>query len=171
MEHEGLPAFQLLPADYVAARRERWLARLENFLVVKDVTNGKRQKAMLLHYSGDAVFEISESVGVRDSDSFTDAKGKLSAYFAPKRNVEFEIVRFRNARQQDSESLDQFQARLQQLAKHCDFNDNDREIKSQIIQCCSLQKVREKGLTETTRHSKISFSMDASLNRPEPKPR
>lgn len=149
MEHEGLAPFQLLPADNVAIRWERWLARLDNFLVAKNITVDKRQKAMLLHYAGESVFEISEAVGVLTTHSFAETKEKLGEYFAPKRNVEYEIFQFRNARQLESETLDQFQARLQQLAKYCEFSDRDREIKSQIIQRCLLQKVREKGLTET----------------------
>ena len=49
-----------------------------------------------------------------------------------------------------AETLDQYNARLQQLSKHCNFHDKDREVKSQIIQRCAMSKVRDKGLSEPT---------------------
>ena len=48
------------------------------------------------------------------------------------------------------QTLDQYNARLQQLSKHCNFHDKDREVKSQIIQRCAMSKVRDKGLSEPT---------------------
>ena len=50
-----------------------------------------------------------------------------------------------------AETLDQYNnTRLQQLAKHCNFHEKDREVKSQIIQRCAMSNVRDKGLSETT---------------------
>ena len=34
------------------------------------------------------------------------------------------------------------------MSKNCNFQDKHREIKSQIIQKCSMPKIRDKGLTE-----------------------
>ena len=147
--HEGLPPFALLPADSVSTRWERWIQRLGNYLIVKDVQNDARQRAMLLHYAGEDVFDLAESVGVIPEDKFKDVKDKLTKYFAPKRNIEFEVFTFRQAQQKNEESLDQFHAKLQQLAKNCEFANKDREIKSQVIQKCLLQKVRDKGLCES----------------------
>ena len=57
---------------------------------------------------------------------------------------------FRQAAQLSTDTLDSFHARLQQLSRHCDFADKEREIKSQVIQKCTLQKVRDKGLRDDT---------------------
>ena len=148
MEHEGLTPFSLEPLDSAGARWERWLRRFDNFILAKDIDNDTRCKAMLLHYAGEPVFDLSESIGVVGGDTLLQTKAKLTAYFAPRRNVEFEVFTFRQARQQASETLDQFRARLQGLAKNCEFHDKDREIKSQIVQTCQLKKVREKGLSQ-----------------------
>ncbi|KAI0224309.1 hypothetical protein LSAT2_024698, partial [Lamellibrachia satsuma] len=51
-----------------------------------------------------------------------------------RRNEEYEIFTFRQAQQQARETLDLFHARLQQLAKNCNFQNKNREIKSQIVQ-------------------------------------
>lgn len=148
MEHESLTPFSLEPLDSAGARWERWLRRFDNFIVAKDIDNDARCKAMLLHYAGEPVFDLSESIGIVGGDTLLQTKTKLTAYFAPRRNVEFEVFTFRQAKQQALETLDQFHARLQGLAKNCEFHDKDREVKSQIVQTCQLKKVREKGLSQ-----------------------
>ena len=67
----------------------------------------------------------------------------------PQRNVEFEVFVFRQEAQASDETLNTFHARLKQLSKNCSFHDVYREIKSQIIQEWPLNKVQEKGLSES----------------------
>ena len=132
--------------------------RFHNFLVAKNVTVDGRKKAMLLHYAGEEVFELSESINITDEDDYLETKEKLQIYyFAPKRNVKYEKFVFRQATQQPSEPLDKFNARLVSLSKYCNFTKKEREIKSQIIQKCLNDKVRNKGLTES------DISLDALL--------
>ena len=110
--------------------------------VDKDV----RKRALLLHIGGEEVFEIAETEEM--GNTYTELKTALTKYFDPQRNVGYEIFTFRQATQQPGETLDKFYIRLKLLSKNCDFRDVNREIKSQIIQKCSLAKVRDKGLSE-----------------------
>ena len=48
---------------------------------------------------------------------------KLDNYFTPKKNVTYEIFRFRKAVQQSGETVDQFATRLRKLASTCEFTD------------------------------------------------
>ena len=116
--------------------------------MAKNITDARRLKAILLHYVGEDVFELSESLGIVSDTPFEETKRILTAYFAPQRNVEYEVFVFRQAEQHADETLDKFNARLKQLAKNCNFHETDREVRSQIIQKCRLSKVREKGLKE-----------------------
>ena len=75
------------------------------------------------------------------------AKKALSNFFLPKRNIEFELFKFRQAEQQPGEDLDTFYTNLKQLAINCEFN-TDAEIKSQIIQKCVSTKLREEGMSK-----------------------
>ena len=45
--------------------------------------------------------------------------------------------------------IDQFHTRLRKLVKNCEFTDDDREIKTQIIQGCLSQRLRRRALRET----------------------
>ena len=148
----SLAPFNPEPHDSCATRWDRWLKRFNNFVVAKDITDDKRKQAMLLHYGGEEVFEIHEALSVEghEMDDFAKLTTKLTEYFAPKRNTEYEVYLFRQTVQQQGETLDKFYARLLQMSKNCGFSDATREIKSQIIQKCVLTKVRDKGLRETS---------------------
>ena len=73
---------------------------------------------------------------------------RLTAYFEPKKNKEFERYEFRNLKQFKDETIDQFATRLLQKSENCEFADKDGEIKSQIIQGCFSQKLHAKYLEE-----------------------
>ena len=77
----------------------------------------------MLHHAGETVFELSESVGVLDTDTYAVAREKLTAYFTPRRNTEYEIFVFRQTQQVSGggETLGQFHARLKQLSKKYHF--------------------------------------------------
>ena len=150
MENAQIATFEIEPVDTASTRWERWLRRFDNFVVAKGIDNDTRIKAMMLHHAGETVFELSESVGVLDTDTYAVAREKLTAYFTPRRNTEYEIFVFRQTQQLPGggETLDQFHARLLQLSKNCNFVNRDGEIRSQIIQKCAMAKIRDKGLSE-----------------------
>ena len=128
----------------VDIRWRKWTNRLENLLVGMHVKDKKRQRALLLHYGGEEVNEIFETL-TDTGDDYETAKGKLTEYFAPKKNTEFEVYKFRQAKQQQDEGIDAFLTRLRQLSINCEFPDTDKEVKSQIIQGCSSTRLRRRG--------------------------
>ena len=146
-----LPHFASFDPDIeptsVSQRWEKWIQRFTNFLTALNVTDKKRQRALLLHYAGEKVYDIFDTLA-DTGDDFQKAVDKLTAHFAPKKNVDFETYRFRQASQSSGENIDQFVTRLRQLAIHCDFSDLDREIKTQIIQSCSSTRLRRRALRE-----------------------
>ena len=150
MENAQIETFEIEPVDTASTRWERWVRRFDNFVVAKGITNDTRIKATMLHHAGETVFELSESVGVLDTDTYAVAREKLTAYFTPRRKTEYEIFVFRQTQQLlgGGETLDQFHARLLQLSKNCNFANRDGEIRSQIIQKCAMAKIRDKGLSE-----------------------
>ena len=74
----GHRGFLLEPTDSACQRWENWVRRFENYIVAKNIQNDKRMKAMLLHYAGEAVFELSDLTGVIENDNFAETKRKLS---------------------------------------------------------------------------------------------
>ena len=99
-----------------------------------------RKRALLIHSVGPAVQDIFMTLKVpnatEERKEFDLALEALDGLFKPKRNVEYEIYQFRQAKQADSETLDAFHIKLKQLCQYCEFVNDTREIKSQIIQNC-----------------------------------
>ncbi|KAL1424138.1 hypothetical protein MTO96_003636 [Rhipicephalus appendiculatus] len=110
------PSFDLRATDAnnIGLEWTKWVERFQNFLVACNITSDTRKKALLLHYVGEEVYDLFQS---------------LPASTQTKQNV--------------GESLDAFYARLRQLARHCGFADADLEIKSQIILATSSSRLRK----------------------------
>ena len=114
-----------------------------------NITDKQQKKALMLHFAGPEVDEIFDML--EDPYTETDYKGaveKLSQFFAPRTNVAYEVYNFRQARQNQGESLDSYHVRLRQLAKTCDFADIDKEIKEHIILSCTSSTLRRRALQE-----------------------
>ena len=67
-------------------RWRKWINRLDNLLVGMDEKDKKRQRALLLHYAGEDVNDIFETL-TDTGDDYATAVGKLKDYFAPQMNT------------------------------------------------------------------------------------
>ena len=98
---------------------------------------------MLLYYLGEPALDIYETLpDTGDAKDYKKAHEALTTYFVPKKNTSVETFKFRNAKQQVTESIDQYHTRLQKLAKHCQFADTEKEIKAQIELGTTSKKLR-----------------------------
>jgi len=139
-----------------AQRWKRWTQRVENLFVAVNLTDAARQKALFLHLAGETVQETFDGLVIADAPAeptpdnnvYTVAKQALDNFFAPKKNVTFEIYNFRLARQNVGETTDAYTARLRTLAKFCEFSDVDNELKSHLIQTCQSTRLRRYALSE-----------------------
>ncbi|CAB3985054.1 uncharacterized protein LOC110987377 [Paramuricea clavata] len=131
-------------------RWTKWKKRFENFLLAMDIDDETRKRALLLHYIGSSAFDIFETLtDTGDEKDYKKAMDRLTEHFTPQRNVDYEIYLFRQARQQPTETLDQFTTRLRQLASTCEFTSIEKEIKSQIILNCSSSHLRRRALRDS----------------------
>src|SRR6218665_3719646 len=151
----SFPAFDPSPeAGDVALRWRKWVSRFRILLAAINVTNDTRQKALLLHYAGERVSDIFDTLTIPDptgDESSTElAINALTLFFAPYANVEFAVFQFRQAKQEQTEDIASYLTPLRQLALNCDFSDVSRELKSQIIQGCRSTRLRRKALTDPT---------------------
>ena len=119
---------------------QRWaeyVERYNNFLLAMDITDPTRQRALLLHFSGEDVYRIFKTLPeTGEAKDYKKATAAMKAYFQPQKNLEYEKYTFRQATQQVGETLDTYHTRLQQLATYCEFHNKDAEVKSQIVSGC-----------------------------------
>ncbi|VDI05683.1 Hypothetical predicted protein [Mytilus galloprovincialis] len=129
----SLPIFPSFPVheNNAEIRWRKWISRLENLFIGLNIKDSKRQRALLLHYAGEDVNEVFDTLDNTGED-FAAAKHKLTAYFAPKKNTEYEIYKFRQAKQTSDETIDSFHTRLTPAS------------------CCHSTRLRRKALREDT---------------------
>ena len=90
-----------------------------------------------MYQAGQETQEIFETFQDRgEPDNYDRAINKLNAYFSLKKNIDYEIFQFRQAKQLTDETVDQVCLRLWKLAVSCDFHDTEKEIKAAVIQNC-----------------------------------
>ena len=147
----GLPHYP--PFDTAGAavsqRWTKWLDRFERLLIIAKVTEPGEKRAWLLHYAGEKVNDIFDTIpATGNEDDYETAKVRLNNYFKPKVNAEYEIFKFRSCEQKYDESIDSYCTRLRELAATCTFHDVNRDIKTQIIAKCTSHKLRLKALSE-----------------------
>ena len=158
------PSFDLKDeAGPPGPRWKKYISRFRNLIIALGITDKTRQRALLLHYAGEAVNDILDTLDDTEAEEGQDPLEKailaLTNYFEPKKNPAFEEYQFRQATQNVGEPIASYFTRLKQLAKTCEFADEDREIKSQIIQHCTSSKLRRKALSEpaTTLQSLLEY--------------
>lgn len=131
-------------------RWKTYSKRFVNMLTAFGITNNAKKKALLLHYGGEQIFEVYSSFPENEVEdkSFEDILRMFDGYFNPKVNTEYQIYLFRQERQGHNEPIDKFCSRLRKLAMSCNFTDQVKEIKTQVIHNCTSQQLRRKALRE-----------------------
>ena len=102
---------------------------------------------MLLFQAGPRIREIFRQFPDQgNDDDIAKAEELLTAYFEPQKNRLFEVYKFRQSQQGESETIDQFHTRLRTLSKNCEFADVDFEVMVQIVVGGKSTRVRKQAL-------------------------
>ena len=82
-----------------------------------------------------------------DNNFLTERRNE---YFQPQTNRRYEVYRFRQTKQNQEESLDQFHTRLRTLARNCEFADDnlDFEIEQQILVGGTSSRIRKRAIRD-----------------------
>ena len=156
----NFPQFDCQSTDGVSVRWSKYISRYKNMMTGYNITANEQKLALLLHFGGEDLHDLYDSFTTESKTPVAEAdpaenvfdKGVncFTVYFTPKQNTEYQRYEFRHTLQEESENLDKYCTRLRILAATCDFDGVNREIKSQVISGCVSQKLRRKGLSETT---------------------
>ncbi|XP_006825938.1 uncharacterized protein LOC102802418 [Saccoglossus kowalevskii] len=79
-----------------------------------------------------------------DAGNYEKALRTLNAYFIPQLNAIYERHVFRQMKQEEGGTIDQFISRLQRQAQNCEFTDTDEQIRDQVIDKCKSSLLRRK---------------------------
>ena len=110
-------------------RGKVYLTKFENFLVPTNITEDKRKVATLLHFEGDYIRDIIDNA-VPKVVGYNPTVEYLNKYLNPKTNDPFEIYKFQKTIQDSDETVQQFCSRLRSIANRCNFDKEDKHIKT-----------------------------------------
>ena len=158
----SLPNFEIFHIyqdnEKIGNRWRKWLAKFENLVCALDITSDAHKKALLLHYGGEEIYEIYESLSDEkkgtcaatddEPNEYNVLKRSFTDYLTLKKNTSYERLRFRNITQNKGETIDSFHTRLRAFGINCDFHDTDSEIFKQILHGCSSSRLRRRALRE-----------------------
>ena len=122
----GLGLMPLVPFDPLSdptslgQRWKAWKRRFEVYVAALGIDDTKQKRALLLYQVGEAtqaVFDTFSETG----DGFDTAMTELDEYFSPKKNLNYEIFKFRTTPQMSGETTNQYTTRLRKLAVNCEF--------------------------------------------------
>ena len=113
----------------VTPKWKLWVCDFNTFLVANDITDPKRNRALLLFLAGPRVHDIFRQLpNTGADDDFDAALASLNTYFEPLKNRVYEVDKFRQASQAPQETSDQFYTRLRGLGETCEFHDLDFKL-------------------------------------------
>ena len=131
----------------IAIRWKEWREQFDFYIAAAAIENTAQKRALLLHLGGPTVQKVFK--GLTDTgDDFDTAAEKLGEYFAPKKNIRYERYQFKQTKQQQGESLDQYASRLRSIAENCEFDNVDDALADQILACCLSTRLKEKILRQ-----------------------
>ena len=118
-------------------RWKTWKCRFETNLVALNIKDTIQKRALLLYQAGEITHDIFDTLlETGNDDDYETAIAKLDEYFSPKKNVDYKIFQFRQAKQNIGKTTNQFATRLRRFAAHCECHNVDNELKSATIQNC-----------------------------------
>ena len=135
----------------VVQRWKQYLRRVDTALIASNITDDKRQWAVLLHWAGEKVQSIEAQLTYDKTDGqhYKSLHKALTQHFEPTKNITFATYQFHEMKQEDGEGINAFVTHLKTQAARCEFGTGlDRRIKDQIVFRCTSRKVRQKALTE-----------------------
>ena len=123
-----------------------------------NITEDKSKVATLLHFEGDYIRDISDNA-VPKVEGYNPTAEYLNKHLNPKTNDPFEIYKFQKTIQDSDETVQQFCSRLRSIANRCNFDNEDKHIKMQLILGTHSDKLRKFCFTNPT------VSLEELVNR------
>ena len=82
-------------------------------------------------------------------DEYTNFIRKLDHHFLPKKNKDYARFQFGNLLQDSAESLAKYYARVREIAKKCEYPDENDAIREHLIKTMRNRRIRVKAIRQT----------------------
>ncbi|RUS71780.1 hypothetical protein EGW08_020463 [Elysia chlorotica] len=133
--------------NFVAEQWPEWSAEFKRFRSASKLSKEDQdtQRDTLLYCMGRESEKIFSTFKFEEDQSFEVVLKKFDDYFIIRRNVIYERTKFQERKQKHNETVEEFYRDLRDLAKHCNYQDQECEqIRDRMVVGLNNKKVREK---------------------------
>ena len=146
-------------ANDTAVRWTKWKKDIERQFRFFGLTDPGVKKDGLIIYGGPQIADLEESLPdlppQESEDVYSRFIRKLDRNFLPRKNKDYARFQFGNLSQETDESMAKYYARLREIAKKCEFNDEDDAIRDHLIKTMNTNRIRVKTIRNNWTLSQI----------------
>ena len=146
-------------ANDTAVRWTKWKKDIEQQFRFFGLTDPVVKKDGLIIYRGSQIVDLEESLPdlppQESEDVYSRFIRKLDTNFLPRKNKDYSRFQFGNLSQEADENMAKYYARLREIAKKCEFNDEDDAIRDHLIKTMNTNRIRVKTIPNNRTLSQI----------------
>lgn len=147
---------------------KQYVERLDQFLLVNDIVDGDKKRAMLLTAVGPKTYgllrDLAKPVELT-TKSYTELSAMLETHYTPKPSVIMQRYKFNSRLRQPGESISAYAAALRNLTEHCNFGDTINEmIRDRFVVGIEEERIQRRLLSETTLTLEKAIQMAESMS-------
>ena len=133
-----------------ASRWDKWKKNIERQFRFFGISDPELKKDGLIIYGGEDIAELEESLpdttSGEENDCYKILIQKLDHHFLPKKNKDYARFQMGNLTQEIGEPLARYHARIREIAKKCDYNDENEAIRDHLIKTIRNKRIRIKAI-------------------------
>ena len=135
-----------------ANRWDKWKKDIERQLRFFGIQDPELKKDGLIIYGGRDIADLKDSLQDVEStdppaDEYMKFIRKLDKHFLPKKNKDYARFQLGNLQQED-ESLAKYFARVREIAKKCEYHDENDAIRDHFIKTMRNRRIRVKAIRQ-----------------------
>ena len=133
-----------------AIRWDKWKKNIERQFRFFGIIDSETKKDGLLIYGGQQIADLEDTLPEIENpdgvDDYTQLIKKLDKHFLPRKNKDYARFQFGNLTQDAHESMAKYYTRLRDIAKKCEFGDENDAIRDHIIKTMTNNRLRTKAI-------------------------
>ena len=131
-----------------AVRWLKWKKDIERQFRFFGLADPSIKKDGLIIYGGQHITDLEDTIPdlplEEDEDVYSQLIRKLDKHFLPRKNKDYARFKFGNLSQQTNENMAQYYPRIREIAKKCEFTNENEAMRDHLIKTLTNKRLRVK---------------------------